>query len=107
MLTKAAAGDVPSLTLIRQLQLPSITGSGISLIDKIQGKLASASSRVRGRVTGSDDRATRIIDLLKPGSGGPKSESELLEVLTAIKGSPASMEVVRNDIKATMTGYGV
>jgi hypothetical protein len=108
MLDKAIAGDAPTLTLLLRLKLPSICGSGIGIVDELEAKALAAKGTVkRGLFGGKKDTATRVIDLMKPGGGGPTSESELLQMLQLIKNSAASKEILRNDIKTTMTGYGV
>ncbi len=108
MLQKAIDGDPQTLTLLLRLKLPSICGSGIGIVDELQAKALAASSSVKkGLFGGKKDVATRVIDLMKPGGGGPTSEAELLQMLQLIKNSAASKEILRNDIKTTMTGYGV
>ncbi len=106
LLEKAINNDPAALTLLLRLKLPSVCGTGFGLADEIMAWLNEAKSTVAGKVTGDKSQAKRIIDLMKPGGGGPTSEAELHRMILLIKNHKASKDILLKDIEVTMTGVG-
>ncbi len=105
LLDKALGGNMKAVGLIFKLKLPSITGSGVAFLDQALALKNKASDKVVSKLTGKPI-PERIIDLLQPGSGGPANAEELMAMLEVIKSNASSKAVLRDEIKATMTGYG-
>jgi hypothetical protein len=107
LLDDAIKGDAKAATLVWKLRLPSIAGTGFSFLDQVQAKFNTLTPRsLAARVGLPIEAVTRVIDIMKPGSGGPASPEELITMLKVINGSPASKDAIRDEIKAAMTGYG-
>ncbi|HEY6897927.1 MAG TPA: DUF4157 domain-containing protein [Rhodocyclaceae bacterium] len=108
LLDKALAGNTPSLELIFNLKLSSIEGSSIAGVNWIKEKLNNVSLSNIGAA--EDLKSKRIIDEKNAETGErigpPKTKEELFVRLTKICKNPSSKELIRNEIKEAMTGYG-
>lgn len=104
LLDKAINGDKDSLQLIFELNLGSIVGSGFSEIDYLTGGITSMTEYLKTSVGIHEEKAERIVD--KAGVGGPENTEELHTLLKAIATSRESKNLVLNDLKEAMTGYG-
>jgi hypothetical protein len=51
-------------------------------------------------------KAERIIDKMTAGGGGPANTEELLRMLRIVCANASSKDLLRNEIKETMTGFG-
>ena len=111
LLDKAIKHDDVALKLILDLKLGSITGSGYAFLDMIKkwgfDKVSSAKVGFLNKVGVSAEKAEKIIDKMKPGSGGPSTIEELHSMLLLVCDNAASKELIRAEIKETMTGIGV
>lgn len=108
LLDKALSGDEGALQLILNLKLGSIAGTGYRLFDWVKGGLNEVSlNNLANKVGISVTKAERVIDRLAPGSGGPQNTIELSSLLHMVcDNSAASKELLRGEIKETMTGFG-
>lgn len=106
LLDKAINGDKDSLQLIFDLQLGSIVGSGFSAIDYVTGGVTYISEYLKTSVGFQKEQGERIVDKSENKVGGPKNVKELHELLKDIASSPESKDLVLNDLRESMTGYG-
>jgi hypothetical protein len=118
LLDRAIAGEPDALQLLYDLKLGSITGSDFWIVNKatilknevtsVDNMMSNTSEKTQSMVPGMihDGPVDRRELIFNSPKGAPASAAELHERLVAISGSENSKNLIQDEIKATMTGYG-
>jgi hypothetical protein len=102
--SKAVNKDDKALDLIYNLKLSSITGSSFSLVNSLGKNVQAAKSFIKMKLGWDESEAVRIIDMSQ--KGGPSSKEELAKHLLVVNESKESKQLVLDDLKEAMTGFG-